>query len=246
MEMVMQKNFTFDAVKVKIEKLLRLSTSPNEFEAASALAKSQALMEEYNLSMAEIILDDRQTNSLSIVKETLGTDVEDWERALANGIAKIFGVKMFAQREYERVHRRRSTRKSIVFYGLPMDVSTTKDCFVMIQEMIQIRSIAEFALAKLAGIIGHSRGATLAYKRGWFDGCITRIINRVKENRDYELGQGNKMTALVVRKEELISQKMKADGIHLVNIPSSARSSVDGFHRGASAANSIALNKLVN
>lgn len=242
----MEPNFTMEAVKVKIEKLMRLSASPNEHEAASALAKAEALMAEYNLAHSEILMDEKQTSSNDVVKTVFGEDIEDWEGALASGIARIFGVKMYNSVSHVIIKRRRSSRKSIVLYGLPMDVETVKGMFTMVKETIEGEAIVDFLLQKYLGVIGKDRGATLAYKRGWFNGAVERIIQRVKDQRDYTIAQENKMTSLVIRKGDLIRQKMAQDGVSLTSAKSSsAKSSAAGWAAGRAAGDRIGLNKLV-
>lgn len=238
------QTFTIEECKLKIEKLMKLSESPNEHEAALAMSKAQKLMTEYNLSISEIIMDEAKP--LSAIRDEIGEDIEDWEGWLASGIAEIFGVRMFNHISHRVVRFNRRQRKSIVFYGLPMDVEAVKATFTMLNSTINHLSFIEFMKMKMAGIIGNARGETLSIKRGWFMGCVERIVARVKEQRDYEMSQNVAITALVIRKKDIIREAMAKDGIRLTQTaPSKAAASATGYTMGQNAANNIALNRLV-
>lgn len=246
--------FTIDEVKGKIEKLMRLSSSPNEHEASLALAKAQELMAEYNLGMAECILSDAKVNENQVIVDEFGDDVDDWEIGLASKLSSIFDVRMYINKRiyYKDVNSiNRTTSRSILLYGLPMDVETMKSVYQMIQPLIKSIGVKHFAILKRNNVIGLHRGTTMAYKRGWFLGCVLRITERVDEQRRMRLAQDNKMTALVIRKSEIIDEAVKEKmGIDPSTLKeeknSSAKTSKIGMIQGMRAADSIAINSLIS
>lgn len=72
----------------KIEKLLRLSESPNANESAIALRQASALMEKYGISGIDVSLAAIKEYSIESKRKT----IPFWERLLLNLISKYFGV----------------------------------------------------------------------------------------------------------------------------------------------------------
>ena len=74
----------------KIEKLLNLSKSSNEHEAALALQRAQKLMQEHNIDGADILLSKFSDVE---VKEIVGAElIEPWVNALINLVCDSFGA----------------------------------------------------------------------------------------------------------------------------------------------------------
>lgn len=89
-----QDNTNIDAVLTRIQKLLALSQSPNEHEAAAAAAKAQELLFKYNLSMMDVQTGDKKRpvieryNRRTVV---LGKkrEVLNWRRDLLRSLARL-------------------------------------------------------------------------------------------------------------------------------------------------------------
>jgi hypothetical protein len=81
-----------DANKAKIldriQKLIALSTSPNENEAAVAAEKAQALLIEHNLSMADVKASTHKKVEYTI--NNVKTTPYPWHRLLAQAVAKLY------------------------------------------------------------------------------------------------------------------------------------------------------------
>jgi len=76
----------------KIQKLMGLATSSNEHEAAFALSKAQALMEEHNLTSTDI--HRSQIGSTQFKSTQSVSKVKDWELALVQQVAGAFGCRV--------------------------------------------------------------------------------------------------------------------------------------------------------
>jgi hypothetical protein len=75
----------------KIRKLLSLSTSDNEHEAAAAVAKAQALLSKYNLEMADIPnLESKSGKAAEKAKTRTRQRLERWAYNLARVTADAF------------------------------------------------------------------------------------------------------------------------------------------------------------
>jgi hypothetical protein len=80
----------------KIRKLLALSQSPNENEAARASEKVQELLAEYNLSMSDVAEKDADGVDESIVVEKGAVTASyPWRRPLAQAVASMYFCKYF-------------------------------------------------------------------------------------------------------------------------------------------------------
>jgi len=78
----------------KIKKLLALSKSANEHEAALALQRAQALMEKHEVSELDIELSDIKEKA---AKAGTQNNLPHWKSGLAHVIADAFGVRWFQQ-----------------------------------------------------------------------------------------------------------------------------------------------------
>lgn len=74
----------------KIRKLLSLSKSDNEHEAATAAAKAQELLSQYNLSMSDIPAGDNGRIHADTAKARTRQRLEKWAMSLAYHTAKAF------------------------------------------------------------------------------------------------------------------------------------------------------------
>lgn len=77
------------AIIEKVRKLLQLSCSPNEHEAAAATAKAMELLAKYNLEMAAVT-QEGDTPQASRIRRKTRQRLEDWAYALASSTARAF------------------------------------------------------------------------------------------------------------------------------------------------------------
>lgn len=88
--MVQQVNRVDEKIVVKLQKLLALSASDNEHEAALAMIKAEQLMREHNLSLADVAMDGSSAEVESAEVAGLTLSVQKWERMLGGCIATSF------------------------------------------------------------------------------------------------------------------------------------------------------------
>jgi ElaB/YqjD/DUF883 family membrane-anchored ribosome-binding protein len=75
----------------RIRKLLALSTSSNENEAAAAAEKAQALLAEHNLSMFDVKASDGDDMMKDIIIDnTIVTSSHPWRRPLGSAVAQLY------------------------------------------------------------------------------------------------------------------------------------------------------------
>jgi hypothetical protein len=120
-----ERVFSMEKIIIKIQKLLALAGSPNEHEAALALSKAQALMEEHNISMEDI---SAKTETSELVEEFLT------EFDLAGNLPEAMPVTFVIQKLYpvrcviESVSGLPVVRHRI--FGEPSNVAVAKHTFV--------------------------------------------------------------------------------------------------------------------
>lgn len=84
-----------ERITQKIRKLLELSASDNEHEAAAAVAKAQALLSEHNLSMSDIPESDGQCARATKAQARTRQNLESWAHYLARTTAEAFDCAYF-------------------------------------------------------------------------------------------------------------------------------------------------------
>jgi hypothetical protein len=122
-----------NVIKRRIKKLLALSKSPNENEAASALKKAQNLMEEYHLAESECLYT---RHSVKATKR-----LSKWRAVLASAVAWLYVCETF---------RNTGTGEQI-FFGEEFDAFMAGEMFGYLAKTIErmakqnIRKNAKYA-----------------------------------------------------------------------------------------------------
>ena len=115
----------------KVKKLLALSESPNESEAATALAKAHALLESHNLSMGDVIYKNvnEAVQPFLVATNTLPS----WIEILTNNVAE-FNFCSFIKMNTEKA-------PSYVLIGRPINVTVASQLIdYLIQTVNRIAS----------------------------------------------------------------------------------------------------------
>lgn len=144
-----------ESILKKIRALAELANPENNpfpAEVAAAAAKMQALMDEYNVSMADVIITqtEKEVGFTSATCEIIFGQLKTWHWGLARAIARITGTRhyasgrwgytareLYAQKNDEK--RKKSRGHSMAFFGLPEAVKLACELFdkwaVRIDEM---------------------------------------------------------------------------------------------------------------
>ncbi len=98
------------ALVEKVRKLLALSESPNEHEAALAAEKAQDLMLRHGMDMAQVALA-RGATTIGVDEALVNGKIDPWRRHLAHAIADSMGGRVIFARAY------RTTAGELWFFG---------------------------------------------------------------------------------------------------------------------------------
>jgi hypothetical protein len=188
-----------EKIMKRIEKLLRLSESPNQAEAEAAAAKARQLLVEYNLKAEDVVSSGEPGPKVGEdVVGGLKQNVQDWEIRLANGIAHAFFSRVLVGPN--RIH----------FVGRSTDVQVTIYTFNALRVQIQAmadRDVQEY-VEKLRGE-GHALPWSVrgdrnpnTWKSAYLKGAAEGVAAKLQEERRADAVT---VTALAVRRSEEIS-----------------------------------------
>jgi ElaB/YqjD/DUF883 family membrane-anchored ribosome-binding protein len=219
----------------KIKKLLALSASPNENEAASAAQKANELLSVHNLKMADLADD-----------ASCCEEVEEFvlEETGKNVLWKSYLIKALAQANYCETFINQ-TRASIkrVLVGKPINILACQQMYDYLVETIN-------------RLCSEQTDTTRAYKNAFRLGCAERLYRRIIEAFEQQQEEGipstsetDGMSAIVLN--SLLERLEKENQYYLTcNYPDlrqvSSRtrcSSTSGYNAGVQAGNSVSLNK---
>lgn len=160
----------------KIRKVVALSTSPNEAEAAAAAEKAQAMLAEYNLSMSDLNTDQKDEDLVIIEDDDAKTESVPWRRRIASGVAKLYFCTYFYTFVKEVAPTRgcgyiRSDKHT--FIGEQHNVAVAKMMFKYLGDAVE-RLSGEAALA-------YPTRERSSYRTSFKLACATRLYWRMHE-----------------------------------------------------------------
>lgn len=159
-----------EAIASKIEKLLRLSKSPNEHEASAAAAKAQELLELYNLDM---VLIERQAKSQGSAKREdtrLAGGLYKWQRDLWKETAELNFCKYWSIKGLEK-----GAKYEHRVLGRTTNVLSTRLLAEYLQDTVERITRAEYANDPRH----YFSKAAIAYR----EGMVARITERLRTRR---------------------------------------------------------------
>ena len=209
-----------------LRRLLALSQSPNEHEAAAAMAKAQELLFKHNLTMASV---ETYTNGIKD-KPKIIKDFTDINSGKNNGEWKAMLVATIARNNFCEVLRIRNYDGSYqgVIIGQEMNTEVAKELYIWVAEQLErevVRAISNYR--------GPDRLPT--FKRAFFTGAIGVIGGRLRAQWDKLRRETETSTALVVRNELMIKDFMAEEYGKLRTGRATRNKSLDGRMAGREA-----------
>ena len=205
----------------KIKKLLTLANDKREEGGASegeimnAMRKAKELAMRHDLDLAGINLDDDTgpTGGIVIITDkelkTKSKYEQPYHRYIVRAVSDIFGVgiiKYFSRDFYsgrERVHH-------YAILGEATDVAMSKEIFKYLEKLFP-KSLTEMVN------LGHFTYSAFD-SRGWYSGLTEGIVQANKRIEEEVLKEEEKeqYAMVLVKKEDLITRKLKEEFPHLV------------------------------
>lgn len=226
----------------KLQKLLALSQSPNEHEAALAASKAQEMMDEYNLSIIDIKNPSTACGMATSDTVLTGYMFEKWEYSLHAELARVFDVMPIINRRFNNFVGRdgrigkKLTNSNLNVIGLRTDIEVYEYTFTYLRAAISVMLRKE--KDRMEEINKDDKDYIRDYTKkmnkymfSYSIGVVTTIIKRVKSEREEYLDTHSNSRALVVIKRDAIEDFIKDMDI---KGPKKDDSEFDegAFHRG--------------
>lgn len=231
----------------RIRKLLALSKSPNEHEAASAAEKAQALLLEYNLSRSELEGSNAKLDEGYVINSELVTESVPWRRGLVGAVARLYLCSYFFKHQY---HDRPNSRKQGAYLrtdehfivGTPSNVNVAQMMAKYLMDTVD-------RLARDAAATQHVNRS--AYATSFKHGCAIRLWRRIMDRiEDAKRGtvkteSGTTLPAcldLYERTQKQLSTFIEQNVGKLKVTKSRAKSSsAEGYRAGVAAGDKVGL-----
>jgi len=232
-----------ESILKRIQKLLKLSVEngASENEAMQAADKAQKLLQEHNLSIADI-KDEDQVEPMD--SEDVEVDRDLWKGYIRNSTAKLYFCKTYTTMKLDRHYKR---IKVITFVGRKSNrLVATEMCKYFINTIERLTA-EEFKA--VPGSRASINKMSHAFKQGAANRLSKRLIEKYNEIVPDYIPQGNPDGLPVLYKNEqmAITKWLEQKGIRLRS--STSRMSIRdrvAYSRGQSQANGIGLNTQVN
>jgi hypothetical protein len=184
----------------KVRKLLELSKSPNENEAARAAAKAREILSNYNLSMADLPLDEIRA-TLDIMEKEVDEDptLRMWIQNLITHTCKGFDCTHI-------IANKRSGTK-VIFIGDELDAEIAASTFEFLKK--EIRRLCSESLPLLVKHLGQE-WTPQQIEDSYLDGAVYRIGEKLQKQIDkIKRAEVEKCTSLILLKEGMLEEYLE-------------------------------------
>ena len=232
-----------ESVLKRIQKLLQMSTEngASENEAMLAADKAQKLLQEHNLSIADI-KDDSQVEPME--SEDVEVDRDLWKGYIRNATAKLYFCSTYSTMKLDTHYKR---VKVITFVGRKSNrMVATEMCKYFINT---VERLADEEFREVPGSRAAINKMAHAFKQGAASKLSSRLRKRYEEIAPEYIPQGNPDGLPVLYKNEqmAITKWLEDQGIQL----RSAKSSMSirdrvAYSRGSEKGNGIGINTQIN
>jgi hypothetical protein len=172
------------ALVEKVRKLLALSESPNEHEAALAAEKAQDLMLRHGIDMAQVAISKGAT-TIGIDDARVEAKLDPWRRQLAASIAKSMGGRVVFTRNY-------ATASVMSFFG---PAGTAQSIAALYHHLeAQLVTISAIATANRAEKRVHGR----TYRASFLLGAVDRLDWRLSRHRTELTTEANSRALVII------------------------------------------------
>ena len=206
-----------------VQKLLNLSKSPNEHEAALALQKAQELLEQHNLTLADLELKADTIRTLNMVNIPVPIGGTQWKIYMLNSISQLnFCHCVVIGKETHILGREENVLSSIVMASWIIS---------------QLENIAFTAVVSYEGPV-----PKLKWKNSFLWGAEERVSQRLREEKSKRLQSSSNLTALTVDLKAETNRWVGEQYRNLKRHQSSTTSlSSDGYNAGREAGDRVSL-----
>ncbi|MDD2898323.1 MAG: DUF2786 domain-containing protein [Desulfuromonadaceae bacterium] len=190
-----EKQLVASPIIEKIRKLLALSRSSNEHEAALAASHAQRLLSEHNLAMADIEPDNKP-DSADRVETAVSKTLPKWVRHLSAGVCTAF--------DCQAIHNPAAGK--LTFIGVGADVQIAVYTFTFLDRTVR-KLCANYVRHHVPDRLANRQREMM--RQSYYLGAVVTITDKLKVQK-----QQTPVTpgALVPVKETLIKKSMNEMG----------------------------------
>lgn len=218
------ENFDKEKIVDKIRKLLALSTSSNEHEAALALENANKLLLKYNLEMSDI---DEQVNLNNVIEDTVAESgrIMSWKINLMTSLMDLNNCRII-------IHSVVRGEKKIKAIGRKCNIEVSMAMYDYVLQTMERKLRSERAIDKFSFRLGFSR-------------AIQRKVAEILENRN-KVDIDPRCTALVVQEKALVRSFMRDNYKNLrTSVTKTSFGDAGSYYSGLNAGNSVSLNSQI-
>lgn len=216
-----------EKVLERIKKLLALSNSDNEHEAANAASQAQLLLSKYNLcidDISDVVKSDYEVKEARVAE---GKRLDKWFYKLFISVSRSFGCSPLVETSYRH--------KALIMVGTETDILSARLTLEYLYTTIE-RLTNRNAL-------GNGRAFVNSYRQGLVTSIASRLSERTKENTKEAQKEATFVgTALVLRKDQALKDYMDKFA-KTFKSGSSTLSDYSGYAQGLHDGESIGLDK---
>ncbi len=212
-----------------VRKLLNLSTSPNEHEAALALERAQTILLKYNLEMKDIGLKQENfTFDYINLPINLPQKLQSWKLLLIHRISSTNFCKVVTSGNYK-------------FYilGRGFNVVSVMEMFSWVAGQLEVLAISNTATYE-----GRDK---IRYRNSFLMGCIDRVTERLKEAQKSAIQADENARTLVVDSRKFLGA-FTAQQFPRLGYGGSigSNNSAAGYRDGLQAGNKVSISSQSN
>lgn len=185
----------------RIKRLLALSKSPNEHEAAAAMSKAQELMRELSITAEELELTDFATERTDTILVKSGNRLPAYVSDMAYLMEIAFGVEcLFCDG---------LRNKEIIFVGTKSKTEICVYTWTVLARILKTKMAEyKFSIIHLKCSTGKKAALAEEYCEGWVSGVRRNIVPETVSQRESELTK-----KLINMKFNLITADMRGSGV---------------------------------
>ncbi len=168
-------NEKLDKIKERVEKLLNLSMSDNEHEAANALERALKLMSEHNLTKDDVYKQSLITAKVELDKFIL----HDWVVKLCASICKISGCYLV----YSQGSKKNNVKARLTIAGRESDVLNSEYLITFLVATIESKS-QKYKLKIRKELKSNAQNKNHVELNSYRLGIIQAIVNKIKAQKN--------------------------------------------------------------
>jgi hypothetical protein len=219
----------------KVKKLLSLSKSPNQNEAAAALAKAVEICRENDICIEDVEVSGHEEiihESTAKARQT----VPAWESELANRLARLFNCRLVIYKAPKLSNYRIVREQDLQFVGYESDVKICGYVYTYLK-----RQVSRIATEHMKTKTFRKRHRYNEYKKCYLEGIVIGVVSKVE--RLFKERQDNNEPGIILKRDAVIDKYLQEIGVVTSNAKARPQKRKDALCAGYCDGKQVALNR---